>query len=42
MSLWRSRLTDAELERVREKCYDLVQTFFSADEMQAIGLEPEA
>jgi hypothetical protein len=42
MSLWRSRLTDAELERVREKCYDLVQAFFSADEIQAIGLEPEA
>jgi hypothetical protein len=42
MSLWRSRLTDAELERGREKCYDLVQAFYSAKEMQAIGLETEA
>ena len=42
MRLWRSRLTDAELERVQEKCYDLVKAFFSADEIQAIGLEPEA
>ena len=42
LSLWRSRLTDAELERVQEKCYDLVKAFFSADEIQAIGLEPEA
>jgi hypothetical protein len=42
MNLWRSRLTDAELERVREKCYDIARAFFSAEEMLAIGLTPDA
>ena len=42
LSLWRSRLTDAELERVREKCYDIAQAFYSAEEMPAIGLVPSA
>jgi hypothetical protein len=42
MSLWRSRLTDAELERIREKCRDIAQAFYSTEEMPVIGLVPEA
>jgi hypothetical protein len=42
MSLWRTALTDEELERVREKCHDIAQHFFSREEMSAIGLVPGA
>ncbi len=42
VSLWRKVLTDEELERVRERCYDIAQHFFSKEEMPAIGLVPGA
>jgi hypothetical protein len=38
MRSWRTVLTDEEWERVREKCYDIAQHFFSSEEMPAIGL----
>ncbi|HVM62086.1 MAG TPA: sulfotransferase [Verrucomicrobiae bacterium] len=38
MNLWRARLTEEELARVREKCSDLAREFFTEDEMRDAGL----
>jgi hypothetical protein len=38
MDLWRSRLTERDLERVREKCFDLAREFYREEEMHDIGL----
>ena len=36
---WRTVLTDEELERVREKCFDVAQKFYAAEELATVGLE---
>jgi hypothetical protein len=38
LGLWRTRLTDEELCRVRKKCFDLAREFYTEDEMHDIGL----
>lgn len=40
LNQWRSRLTDEELERVREKCFEIVRRFYTAEEMARVGLVP--
>jgi hypothetical protein len=42
MSRWRTRLTDEELDRIREKCYLIAQAFYKPEEMPAIGLAQNA
>jgi hypothetical protein len=42
LDLWRTRLTEEELERVSEKCFDLAREFYTEEEMQEIGLMPSA
>jgi Sulfotransferase family len=38
LDLWRTRLTDEELSRIREKCFDLAHAFYTEDELLQIGL----
>ncbi|HTS16510.1 MAG TPA: sulfotransferase [Verrucomicrobiae bacterium] len=42
MDLWRTRLTEEEMGRVREKCSDLARQFYTEDELQNIGLAAKA
>jgi hypothetical protein len=38
MDLWRTRLTEEEVERVREKCFDIARAFYTPEEMASVGL----
>lgn len=42
MDLWRTRLTEEELRRVRKKCYYLAREFYAEEEMEDIGLYPSS
>lgn len=42
LDLWRARLTEEELGRVREKCFDIAHEFYTEKEMHNIGLIPSA